>query len=137
MNCPSCGAPMRLDAGGESLSCSYCGSIVFPDKNDEGVRVLSGPTEEMCPVCSLALVNASFAGARLRYCTRCRGMLFAMEVFADLVPQLRTGNESGPIPPPPDRSELERRLSWVSLAPSFRGAEPPLPPPSLGFFRSD
>ena len=112
MNCPSCGAPMRLDSGAESLTCTYCGNIVFPEKNDDGVRVLGGATEDTCPVCSLALVDASFAGARLRYCTRCRGMLFAMEVFADLVPALRSGHEGdGVIAPAPDPSDLQRRLS--------------------------
>ena len=82
MNCPSCGAPMRLESPArESLTCDYCGSLVFPEKNDDGVRVLGAPTEEMCPVCGIGLVDAAFMGARIRYCTRCRGMLIDMEVF--------------------------------------------------------
>jgi Zn-finger nucleic acid-binding protein len=101
---------MRLEAGAESLSCDYCGNLIFPEKNDDGVRVLGTSTDQLCPVCGIGLVEASFAGARLRYCARCRGMLFDMDVFADLVPQLRTGVQGGPIPPAPDRRELQRRL---------------------------
>ncbi|MFZ0270745.1 MAG: zf-TFIIB domain-containing protein [Acidobacteriaceae bacterium] len=111
MNCPSCGAPMQLESGAESLTCDYCGSLVFPEKNDDGVRVLGQPTDEMCPICRVGLVDASFANARIRYCTRCRGMLINMDVFADLVQSLRSGHDGGMIPRPPDRSELQRRLT--------------------------
>ena len=76
---------MRLESAGESLTCEYCGSLVFPEKNDDGVRVLGPPTDEMCPICALGLVDASFSGVRIRYCTRCRGMLIKMDVFADLL----------------------------------------------------
>jgi LSD1 subclass zinc finger protein len=112
MNCPSCGAPMRLESGADSLTCAYCGNVVFPQKDDDGVRVLSEPGDELCPTCNLGLVAASFSGAHLQYCTRCRGMLIEMEVFADLVQTLRTDRDGGGvIPRPPDRSELQRRLT--------------------------
>lgn len=112
MNCPNCGAPMRLDSGAESLACEYCGNIVFPEKNDDGVRVLGQPGSELCPACGTGLVDASFSAAHLRYCTRCRGMLIDMDIFADLVQTLRRGNDGGGvIPQPPDRSELQRRLT--------------------------
>ena len=59
---------MRLESGAESLTCDYCGSLVFPEKNDDGVRVLGTPSDEMCPVCKLGLVDAfrerGFATAR-------------------------------------------------------------------------
>jgi len=112
MNCPSCGAPMHLDSSAESLTCDYCGNIVFPEKDDTGVRVLSDPTSELCPTCRIGLVDAAFSSARLRYCTRCRGMLIDMDIFADLVQTLRrTNGGGGVIPHPPDRSELDRRLT--------------------------
>jgi Zn-finger nucleic acid-binding protein len=111
MNCPSCGAPMRLETGAESLTCDYCGNIVFPEKDDDGVRVLDAPTDELCPVCGIGLVDASFSGAQLRYCTRCRGMLIPMDTFADLVQQMRNGHDGGVIQQPPDRRELDRRLT--------------------------
>lgn len=112
MNCPACGAPMHLESGAESLTCAYCGNVVFPEKNDDGVRVLGEATGELCPTCGIGLVDASFSGARLRYCTRCRGMLIEMEAFSDLIQTLRAGHDGGGvIPRPPDRSELQRRLT--------------------------
>ncbi|HEX4037167.1 MAG TPA: zf-TFIIB domain-containing protein [Acidobacteriaceae bacterium] len=111
MNCPSCGAPMRLDAGAESLTCAYCHSVYLPEKNDDDVRVLGAPGEEMCPGCAVGLVEASFASVRMQYCTRCRGMLIAMDAFAALVQELRQGHEGGVIRQAPDRTELERRLT--------------------------
>ena len=103
---------MQLESGAESLTCNYCGNIVFPEKDDAGVRVLSEPTRELCPTCRIGLVDASFLGARLKYCTRCRGMLIDMDIFAALVQTLRRNNDGGGvIPQPPDRSELERHLS--------------------------
>lgn len=102
---------MRLDAGAESLTCDYCHSVFFPEKDDDGVRVLGTPGNEMCPVCSVGLVQASFNGVQIQYCTRCRGMLIPMDVFAALVQELRQGNDGGVIPQAADRSELDRRLT--------------------------
>ena len=31
---------MRLKAGEDSFKCDYCQSVFFPEKNEEGVRVL-------------------------------------------------------------------------------------------------
>lgn len=111
MNCPQCGAPMKLEAGAESMTCAYCHSVYFPEKNDEDVRVLGTPGKELCPVCGVGLVDAAFLSARMEYCTRCRGMLIPMETFAALVGELRQGHEGGVRQMAPDRSELERRLT--------------------------
>jgi Zn-finger nucleic acid-binding protein len=102
---------MRLDAGGDALTCDYCGNIYFPDKNDDGVRVLGEATGEPCPVCAIPLMQASLAGAPIGYCTRCRGMLIPMDRFEALVEELRQGQKSGMLPPPADPSELQRRLT--------------------------
>jgi len=111
MNCPSCGAPMRLDPGADSLTCEYCHSIYFPEKNDDGVRVLEPAADgETCPVCAVPLMEASLQGARLRTCTRCRGLLIPMDAFASLVDALRTEGDGTVRVQPPDRSELERHL---------------------------
>jgi hypothetical protein len=59
----------------------------------------------------MGLVDAAFSGVRILYCTRCRGMLIGMEVFAALVQTLRNGQEGGIAPKAPDRSELDRRLN--------------------------
>ena len=112
MNCPACGAPLRLEGGAESLTCDYCHSVFFPEKNDDGVRVLGPAADYICPVCAIALMDASLEGTRIRYCTRCRGMLIDMEVFAALIEELRAGQEGAEIPQsPPDRSELSRHLN--------------------------
>jgi len=111
MNCPACGAPLRLGAGEESLTCAYCRSIYFPDKNDEGVRVFGEASGEACPVCAIPLMEASLDGVRICYCTRCRGMLIPMEVFAALIDAVRAGQQGAVVAPASDGSELKRRLN--------------------------
>ena len=102
---------MRLEAGAESLTCDYCHSVYFPGKDDDGVRVLGAPGDELCPLCGVGLAAATFSGVQMQYCTRCRGMLIPMDVFAALVQALRQGNDGGVIPQAPDRSELDQRLT--------------------------
>lgn len=111
MNCPACGAPLRLGAGEDSLTCDYCRSIYFPEKNDDGVRVLGEQPGESCPVCAIPLMVGSLAGVRIRYCTRCRGMLIPMEMFAALIDAVRVGQQGSVAAPAADESELRRRLS--------------------------
>ena len=55
MNCPSCGAAMRLNADGDYLKCDYCKSIFFPAKDDEGVSVFQVVSDDTCPVCAVPL----------------------------------------------------------------------------------
>jgi len=90
MNCPNCGAPMRLDEDQEALACDYCKSVCYPDPNEEGVRNLGEPSETHCPLCKVALVQASAERRRLLYCPQCRGSLIPMPVFVDLVHILRS-----------------------------------------------
>ena len=90
MNCPACGAPMRLKSDMASFKCEYCQSVYFPEKNDDGVRVLDEPSEQACPVCSVPLMNATIANLRILYCTQCRGMLIPMQFFEEIVEQMRT-----------------------------------------------
>ena len=66
MMCPGCGAPMSLDAGKDFLACEYCGTTHFPDPNPDGVRVLDEPSDEKCPRCSVALVQAAIAGGNYK-----------------------------------------------------------------------
>jgi transposase-like protein len=40
MNCPSCGAPMRLKPDEDSYKCEYCRNVFLPERSDGGVRVL-------------------------------------------------------------------------------------------------
>jgi len=110
MNCPSCGAPMRIEAAGDSLACDYCRNIFFPDKDDAGVSVFPEKSDESCPVCALPLSHAALANVQMLYCTHCRGMEIGMGVFMTLVDQLRAGQRGTLLPPSPDPTELHRKL---------------------------
>lgn len=108
MNCPSCGAPMH--ALGDSLKCDYCKTVVVPDRDSTGVRVLDEVPAQLCPICSIALHNAALGKSPLLYCTQCHGMLIAMMEFQSLVDAARTA--SAPIPAlPADVHELDRRIN--------------------------
>lgn len=110
MNCPSCGAPLRLEGDQEGLACDYCKSIYYPEAQEEGVRVLDDAAEESCPVCAIPLMHALVARERVRYCRQCRGMLIPMGKFLALVDELRTGASRHSVPPPPDPHELNRHI---------------------------
>jgi Zn-finger nucleic acid-binding protein len=109
MNCPSCGAPLRLEGDQEALTCDYCKSIYYPEANEEGVRVL-GEAAEMCPVCAIPLMHAIIARERIRYCKRCRGMLVPMGVFVALIEELKGGGPRHGVPHTPNPRELNRHI---------------------------
>ena len=99
-----------MHALGDSLKCDYCGSVVVPDRDTSGVRVLDEVPGQLCPVCNLALLNAALGRSPLLYCTQCHGMLVAMMEFESLVDAARTA--SAPIPAlPADVRELDRRIN--------------------------
>ncbi len=112
MNCPSCGAPMRLDKDKDYFNCDYCRSIYFPDANEEGVRVLGEPTSLNCPVCALPLVHAAVEGMRVLICNQCRGMLIPMSTFMAVIDVFHT-QLGGPaiVQGPSDPAGLKRRLA--------------------------
>jgi Zn-finger nucleic acid-binding protein len=111
MNCPACGAAMRLKPEQDCLACDYCKNIYLPVKDDDLVSVLPEKSDDNCPVCTVSLVHASIAKVRMQYCTQCRGMLIGMGVFLALVEELRQGAQGTLIPPPPDPTELRRKLA--------------------------
>lgn len=94
MNCPSCGAPMRLEAGQDHLQCDYCGALHFPDPNPDGVRDLGVEAGANCPRCSTALTHATAAGERILYCAHCHGMFINMEVFLAVIEDMRSRQPS-------------------------------------------
>jgi Zn-finger nucleic acid-binding protein len=113
MNCPSCGAPMRLEAGEECLTCDYCKGIYFPQKDEDGIRVLGEAANASCPVCAIPLMHATIARERIRYCTRCRGMLIAMNTFLVLLQELHNEQPHSSfevVPRTHDPKELERKI---------------------------
>jgi len=112
MNCPSCGAPMHLEEDKEFLRCGYCKNVFFPEKNDDGVRVLVELSTLKCPVCEFPLVHAALEGWRMLYCGKCRGMLISMDIFVELILALHSHSDgSGAIPRPPDPKDLLRRTN--------------------------
>ncbi len=111
MNCPSCGAPLRLEGDQEGLACDYCKSIYYPEKNDQGIQMLGEAAEETCPICAIPLMHAIFARERIRYCTRCRGMLIPMGKFLALVEELKAGAPRHRVPHAPDPRELNRHIN--------------------------
>jgi len=110
MNCPSCGAPLNLEGDREALACDYCKSIYYPEKNDEGVRILGEDAHEHCPVCAIPLTYAIFGRERIRYCTQCRGMLIPMETFLALIEELKAEAPGHGVPRAPDPRELSRHI---------------------------
>ena len=101
---------MRLEADKEFLNCEYCGNIYFPEKNEDGVRVLGEPSELACPVCEIPLVEAAFNGQRLLYCNRCRGMLVQMDIFVTLIHDVHAHRDGEAVMlRPPDPAGLQRR----------------------------
>lgn len=111
MNCPSCGAPMRLKPDTTSFKCEYCQSVYFPEKNDDGVRVLDEPAGQDCPLCNAPLVHAVLAGQRIAYCTGCGGMLVPMQELESLIDELRAGQGSAADPAAPDKDDLRRKIA--------------------------
>jgi Zn-finger nucleic acid-binding protein len=95
---------------GASLKCDYCGTVVVPDRDTSGVRVLAESTDgQACPICNVPLMQATLGRSPLLYCTKCHGMLVAMMEFQSLVDAARTA--SAPIPAlPADVNELDRRI---------------------------
>ena len=101
---------MRLEADQDCLTCDYCKNIYFPEKDEDGVRVLGEAAAEACPACAIPLVYASVARERIRYCMRCRGMLIPMNTFLVLLEELRLGKRGTVALHPPDQEELNRKL---------------------------
>jgi Zn-finger nucleic acid-binding protein len=111
MNCPSCGAPLHFRPNQEGLTCDYCKSTCFPEKNEDGVRLLDEDSKLCCPVCAVPLTNAVLETSAILYCKRCRGSLIATSVFVLLTEMLRAHRTGGAaIPQAPDPEELKRHI---------------------------
>jgi Zn-finger nucleic acid-binding protein len=102
---------MQLKADMESFKCAFCQSVYFPEKNDDGVRVLDEQAGEDCPLCKLPLVHAVLANLRIVYCSGCHGMLVPMQALEGLVEQLRPSQGSGAGPAAPDAEDLHRAVN--------------------------
>jgi Zn-finger nucleic acid-binding protein len=111
MNCPNCGAAMRLNDEADYLICDYCQTPHFPDPNSDGVRVLGISSDFPCPLCAVPLTHASIVRERIFYCERCRGMLIGMGIFPEIVQDLRSRREATVAAAhPPNWDDLKRRI---------------------------
>jgi Zn-finger nucleic acid-binding protein len=102
---------MRLKPDMESYKCDYCQSTYFPEKNDDGVRVLGGTADEDCPLCNIPLVHAVLAKSPLLYCTGCKGMMLPMGELEGLIEQLRSAGAASVAPTAPDTEDLRRKIN--------------------------
>jgi len=112
MNCPSCGAPMRLKSDSTSFRCEYCQRVFLPETNaDDGVRALGEPSGQDCPICTIALVHATLNNIRICYCSKCHGMLVPMGALSALVDAVQGQKRGGTIQPPADAEDLQRKIN--------------------------
>jgi len=111
MNCPSCGAPLRLANGNASLRCDYCGSIVVAAADETGTSFLEEAEGLACPACASALWNAVLGGVSLQSCKHCHGHLVAIGALEALIDQMRALQHQSAIPPATDGNDLQRKIS--------------------------
>lgn len=109
MNCPTCGAAMRVVARRHYFHCEHCGRYHFPEGTAEGVVVLEGPAGLDCPVCSQPLRDARLDGEPAGSCEHCRGVLIVTASFTVVVTKRRARQRAGEQPREPfDPAELKR-----------------------------
>ncbi|MGA3032937.1 MAG: hypothetical protein ABSD70_06615 [Terracidiphilus sp.] len=110
MNCPSCGAPLKLSAGNTSLRCDYCKLVVAVGSDDTGVQFLGEAPEMTCPTCAGGLWHGVLAAVEVDACKTDRGLLVPMSWFEALVEKMRALHTEREIPGPVDEAELERKV---------------------------
>ena len=99
---------MRTDNG--AFRCDYCHNVVVPEKNEEGVSVLAEADGQACPVCNLPLMQAALAKVPFLYCSKCHGMLVAMDIFPELVVADRAQPPAGVAAPTANPGDLRRAI---------------------------
>ena len=113
MNCPNCGAPMRLVDQRTYFVCDYCATFHFPEvESPDGVIVLGdGDRDLACPVCGVRLESAAVEGVAVLHCPRCRGVLADQSSFL-LIVKFRRARASGvpDRPRPLNQADLEREI---------------------------
>ncbi len=111
MNCPSCGAPLKLAPGNTSLRCDYCKLVVAVTADDSGVQFLDELRNLKCPACASELWRGVLATVELCACKKCHGLLVPMGRFELLVEKMRDQHAEREIPSPMDDAELDRKVN--------------------------
>jgi Zn-finger nucleic acid-binding protein len=103
---------MRLVLEKGYYDCAHCTTMVFPEENEEGIRILDEVSETGCPVCRIPLVYGFVDRTQMLYCRKCRGMLLNQDIFLKVVRYLRAESSGPPVEPPPmNPRELERQVA--------------------------
>jgi len=110
MNCPSCGAPLKLVPGNTSLRCDHCKAMVTVAADDTGVQFLDEVQDLNCPACAAELWHAVLATVELDACKKCHGLLVPMGWFEPLVEKMHVLHTEREIPGPADEGELDRKV---------------------------
>jgi len=108
MNCPSCGAPLRIAETNKNLRCDYCHSVVTLQADETGVQFVDEVQELTCPNCNVPLWDAMLAGVKIDACKQCHGLLVPMGSFEALVERMRAENPRSEIPSVGDAADLQR-----------------------------
>jgi Zn-finger nucleic acid-binding protein len=115
MNCPNCGAAMRLSAKGIFV-CAHCGTNELPEAgavDKGGVRIL-GPSDSSlrCALCKTPFMCGLVDDYQVEYCETCHGILLDRRDFAELVQRRRAwAVTASVIPTPASVDELRRKIA--------------------------
>ena len=115
MNCPQCGAPMKLDENRDYFYCTYCGSYYIPNSNKEGVSLLGEASSLKCPMCAATLVAAAVNRIRILACPNCHGNLIKQSELEPIIESAPpTDSDIARLNCPPDFTELQRKFACPS-----------------------
>ena len=97
-----------------TYKCDYCHNVVVADKNSDGISLSTEADSdgEGCPICALPLMKATLGRLPLLVCTKCDGMLIAMQEFQDLITASRAEHR-GPVATSPanvNSDQLRRHI---------------------------
>jgi Zn-finger nucleic acid-binding protein len=103
---------LRLSLDQTHLICDYCSTLVFPEPDEQGVRLLGELSQVHCPLCQKLLEQATIEKSAVLYCQGCRGILIKRSIFYNLVRELRYRANADPTPPVPyDNKQLQRKIN--------------------------
>ena len=109
MNCPNCGAAMKLYVKRGYLHCQHCGTFHWPDESPEGVRALGAEAPLTCTVCGTRMEVAHVTGEIVLHCPNCKGLLSRQKDFPAIVRRIRARSKAD-VPRELNKAELERQI---------------------------
>jgi Zn-finger nucleic acid-binding protein len=111
MNCRTCGGVLKPVGTRNYFRCLYCTNFHFPEETGDGVAIVGGDSNFLCPVCEQLLTLGTIEGKDVCYCRNCRGFLANNMTFGDVLRTKRSRNaELEYVPMPFAQEELQRRV---------------------------